>query len=796
MKHTAPTRTAAVLPALFHTPARAAGPQPGRRLPPLAAAAAMLCGAQAWAQASAPAPAPAPATAAPAEATEAKPTQPPAAPAAGASGQRIEITGGRQNDTDTRRQSTAAKIVVGREEIEKFGDSTLGEVLRRLPGVTTPGAPGRGGPPRMRGLGNGYTQMLVDGQRMPPGFSLESLTPDQIERIEILRAPTAETGARAIAGTINIVTREGYRQRLNDLRLGFGYENGEFTPGLSWTHNNSAGELTYNLSANAFSNQRASEGFSSTTTVQRSDGSTLLAQQEAQQNDEKRQGLNLTTRLQWRLSQSGDVLVLAPSVFTARSEGDRRFQLTQSTPSSTLPSYDHGTNTSEGSVTAFRLNGNWRQRVFNGPRLELGGFVGQFTSENDNLRQEFRNGVPTALRTLQDHAEVTDRSLNLTAKLSTTLGGNEKEPDSAHSLVTGLEVEAVRRTENRSGDSLADSSGDNMQAASTRLAAYVQDEWSLTPNWALHAGLRWEGIKTVGDVDAATGRRPENTSNVTTPLVHLLWKPDPKGRDQVRLSLTRSYRAPTLNTLIAATSINSKFDASGPNTATAPDRGGNPNLKPELATGLDLAMERYLAGGGLLSANVFHRRINNLMRGVTALETVDYSPSQRWVNRQQNIGQATTQGLELEAKFPLDTLVEGAPRVELRANLGLFRSKVDGIPGPDNRLDSQAKATANIGADYRFRGTPLTVGGNLNWVPAYDTQTAVDQRSSTGSKQVWDAFVLWTFNPSTALRVMGSNLSARDYESSSSITTATVAETSRSFGPSYINWQARLELKL
>ena len=132
----------------------------------------------------------------------------------------MEVVGGRESDTDLRRQSTAAKIVIGREEIEKFGAATVGEVLRRLPGVTTPGAPGRGGPPRMRGLGGGFTQLLIDGQRLPPGFSLDSLTPEQIDRIEVLRAPTAETGARAIAGTINIITREGFKKRLNDWRIG------------------------------------------------------------------------------------------------------------------------------------------------------------------------------------------------------------------------------------------------------------------------------------------------------------------------------------------------------------------------------------------------------------------------------------------------------------------------------------------------------------------------------------------------------------------------------------------------
>ena len=151
---------------------------------------------------------------------------PPAAPAAAAqpaTGKAelapVTITGNRPDDTAERRNSTASKIVIGRDEIDRFGDSTLGDVLKRLPGVTLQGRPGRGGAIAMRGLGNGYTQILLDGERVPPGFSLDSLTPDQIERIEILRAPTAETGARAIAGTINIVTRGGYSKRVNDVRV-------------------------------------------------------------------------------------------------------------------------------------------------------------------------------------------------------------------------------------------------------------------------------------------------------------------------------------------------------------------------------------------------------------------------------------------------------------------------------------------------------------------------------------------------------------------------------------------------
>ncbi|MES2583407.1 MAG: TonB-dependent receptor plug domain-containing protein, partial [Pseudomonadota bacterium] len=57
---------------------------------------------------------------------------------------RVEVVG-TTGENDMRRASTAAKIVIGNEEIERFGDSSVGEVLKRLPGVTTGGRPGRGG---------------------------------------------------------------------------------------------------------------------------------------------------------------------------------------------------------------------------------------------------------------------------------------------------------------------------------------------------------------------------------------------------------------------------------------------------------------------------------------------------------------------------------------------------------------------------------------------------------------------------------------------------------------------------
>ena len=214
---------------------------------------------------------------------------------------RSNITGSRPDDVQERRQSTAAKIIIGREEIDRFGDSTLGDVLKRLPGVTIQGRPGRGGAIRLRGLGNGYTQILLDGERVPPGFSLDSLSPDQIERIEILRAPTAETGARAIAGTINIITREGYSKRVNDVRLNAAYENGKLQPSASWTRNFSEGAWTINYSLiglllRARQQQHDDDRRRRSTTAR----VTLAQVDDARAARARRRASTATARLQWR----------------------------------------------------------------------------------------------------------------------------------------------------------------------------------------------------------------------------------------------------------------------------------------------------------------------------------------------------------------------------------------------------------------------------------------------------------------------------------------------------------------
>ena len=726
---------------------------------------------------------------------QAPPSGPPAeaAPSAAAPAaaklEKVEITGGRADDVQERRNSTAAKIVIGREEIERFGDSTLGDVLKRLPGVTIQGRPGRGGAIRMRGLGSGYTQILLDGERVPPGFDIDSLEPEQIERIEIIRAPTAETGARAIAGTINIVTRGGYARRINDVRLSAGFENGRVQPHASWTRNDSAGPFIYNYSLSAFRISRASDSTTTTTDRRLADDVVTLDQRDVGTLRERRDGLHATGRLQWRGEEAGHSLTLIPLLLYSSGGSHRTGVLEQSVGGAPAP-YDHATSDGESDYRLTRLNAQWYRRVDDGARVEARAGVGDWHWSGRTLRLEQTGGVP--MRTLDDSTEIRDRSFSAGAKLIATHGAD-------HSLVAGLETEGNRRNDShvtlQDGLPLLVDFGDNVSAASTRYAAYAQDEWNVTPNWGVHAGLRWEGIDTRGSAEAG---KPESTnrSSVWTPLLHAVWKPDPKGRDQVRFSLTRSYRSPPLGDLIARPGINPRYAPPGPNTPTQPDKAGNPALKPELASGIDVAVERYLPGSGILSANVFHRQITNFMRTQTTLETVSWAAGPRYVARPQNIGDATTQGLELEAKFRVSDLFAGAPRLDVRANASVFRSRVKAVQGPDNRLDQQPDWTVNLGADYRFGGLPLLVGGNLNGTPGYTTRISDVQTARIGRKVVVDAYALWTFNPAMQVRVSASNLNPLDYLTGSSFDDAGVRETSTTIAPTSLNLSIRLEMKL
>lgn len=119
------------------------------------------------------------------------------------------------------KDAPASISVITREDIERKPVTSIGQLLSTLPGVTGGYAlTGAQSKIRLRGLPEQYTLILIDGRRQGNSSGvnyrddlgpqdLNWLSPDMIERIEVVRGPMSSLyGSDAMGGVINIITRK------------------------------------------------------------------------------------------------------------------------------------------------------------------------------------------------------------------------------------------------------------------------------------------------------------------------------------------------------------------------------------------------------------------------------------------------------------------------------------------------------------------------------------------------------------------------------------------------------------
>ena len=652
--------------------------------------------------------------------------------------QRVEIVG-RQGSTELRRAASVAKQIYGREELDRFGDTNALDVMRRLPGVNV-----SSGGPRMRGLGAGYTQILINGDPAPQGFNLDQLSPSQIERIEVLRAPTADQSAQAVAGTINIILKEAPRSSQQSLRLGV--SNGRDRPmaNINYSISESKGPFNMSLPVSLFEWDRQTR-----TTIDRqmegTDGKTAVSEQIGTATSWG-WGYNIAPRFNFKFS---DEQTLSIATFFQKGYWNFRNDFLNRTISGN-PVFDDNS-IQDGYWENRRGNLTWVNRFSPDQRIEIkAGFQqGRAAFDSRNLR----SGA-LQLNTVGSNQ---DDAITQSGKYSHLLG-------SSHSLTAGWDLENRDRLERRTtkdaaGNALLPSfEGQPFEAQVRRQAFYIQDEWEISPQWQLYLGLRNERIIS----ESATTASPvRNESSVLSPLAHVTYKFNPKSRDMIRASLTRSYKAPGLNTLLARPQINGAFTNTNlTNTPLAPDRMGNPALTPELATGIDIAYENYLTNDGIFSIGIFHRNLTNVVRNVTELRTVSWANAPRWISQPQNFSDAVTSGIEFElrgrASDLMPKLLGTAKALNIRTSLSIYNSSIAALNGPNNRLDGQQPWSANFGFDQRITGLPLSIGGNFNYTPGYDTRQTEDLVLKRSSARSVDVFALMFLSPTMSFRAAAS----------------------------------------
>ncbi len=586
----------------------------------------------------------------------------------------------------------------------------------------------------MRGLGNGYTQILVNGESVPAGFSIESLSPGQIERIEISRVATVDVSAQAIAGTINIILRQSMRKGQNEIKAGLSSHAGSPSATLDGLFSDRLEGFSYSVGGGL---SRKNDTWPSTIAQQGNDatGTPNLDRTTERRAFGRADSVSLTPKLAWQSGESDKLSVealLRHTRFNDHSNDQREVIL------GPLPPYLSENQKLDLSTTLAQSRLNWTRTTQSGVNVDtrLGANLLRRASDSIFLGEDERGALALDQRVRSDAME-----------RGFIAAGKVRLPYSeGHALASGWDGDQAQRDESRSqrqfspiGRPVVDLD-ESYQSTVQRFALYAQDEWDLDDSLSAYAGVRWATLRT--RTEGVNFSTVSNRSAVVSPVLQVLWKPPGASGDQVRLALSRTYKPPRTVDLIPRRFV--AFD----NTATTPNLQGNPDLRPELAWGIDVAYEHALArNAGAVNVSASTRQIQDVI-----LDQLTFANG-AWVSSKANQGSARVFGLEVDSRWRLRATWSTAPDVELRASVSRNWSFVDQVPGPDNRLDGQIPLSANSGVDWRLTDLPLNIGASLAYRGRMNARTSLTQTTSSNAMKTLDMYALWKLTPVVQVRV-------------------------------------------
>jgi len=635
--------------------------------------------------------------------------------------------------------------VIDHDTLTRYGDSSLSDALRRVPGLSVD----MDGRIQLRGLGNGYTQVLLDGRPVGTqgqGVDLGDIDLSAIERVEIVRGATAADGGEGMAGTIRLYTRQAggaarrhlvveaqaRHQRLNPavgLELA-----GALGPQLDWQ-----AAARWQRGASAESSRVHSQWISDYGDVVYTDQSLVNHRSVSHPR------LNASGELAWQ--DGADRLALGAMAVDGPTHSTQHSALRNWNFDGVNTSVSEGTQTirdDEPEAWHLEPHARWHHDLADGGALQA-----QWSWSKDVSHSRWQLQAQDAQGQVTDEEGEDDRSVTYTQQTSLRwdqpLGAGWRMTLGAQSLLDRL-----------SDLSLSDGEADLATLRRPTQALFAQAHWRPDAAWQLEAGWRQEHSQV--DLDGQTQRR----FTLGLPSLALLWTPTPGL--QWHAGLSRSYRQPRMKDL----SPNGRSTGDY-NQPWYPDVRGNPALRNEVAGGLEAGLTQHLGPAGW-SLNLYARRIDDPI-----VFQVAQNGDGRWVLSPGNLGRARLWGLELRGQIDLAALPADSPwqlPATLRADLTFNQSRVDGQAAP-SRLPGQAPWMLNVGWDAHPAG-PLGWGATLHYEAGYasralpttsfnpssgtanDPSTRVDQAAQC----TLDVYALWALAPQRRLRLRGSQLGA------------------------------------
>lgn len=616
------------------------------------------------------------------------------------------------------REAVAQKTVIDRKEIESLGGLTVGEVIRKLPGIEAGehGADGGMGA-RARGMSRDAVQFLVNGER-PTANARFALTQvgrmpaGELERIEILRGGSAEFGGAAPV-TVNLVMRQPVSRSSTSLKLAVGQRGAEANGQTTFSRGGGEGGFAWLLPVTL-----NRHGMPVEQTLQRASG-TDGGQRETERGDYAIDEFILSPRLSWR--RGGDTLSLWPSYY--RNAGERATDMRRDTGESRADREDSGIRIArlraEGEMRLGENKLSGRAAVMQGRR-----FADRERSAHDAA------GVATAW-TETERRE--DREFSGSVRID--------RPVATHFLSSGIDFARHRRDDRQAFAGSVAGAAD-FECEERQWTLWAQDEWSLRPDLTATLGLRGETMRIAANGD-------DRRHGAVDPAFALRWELSPGW--VARTSFSGAIRFPKLDELTAVATR-----AASANSPLEPDRGGNPALKPERIANLEAGLERHLAGA-VLGSNLYLRHTRDFVERRILFE------GSRWVERPANEGDARHWGLELSAKLKGDGLLPLPKEGSLRTQLTLPRGEVeDERLGLARRPRELPRYTFSLGYEDSLPAWQSTWG--FHWQKNGPVKTAVPGEIDvdTRRRNLLDLHIVRRLDAALHLRLVLQNILGAD----------------------------------
>ena len=655
----------------------------------------------------------------------------------------IIVTGqiGLRNRTET----VAPELTYGQEFFQDFEPTSVGDSLKRVPGVSFGSDIGEYDSPALRGLADGFTQVLVNGRPIPGGGNDRTVFVDRIpaeiiDRIEIIRSPSADIDSQGIGGTINIILKDGTSLPPGAIaRLGGTYYTDADTlrgsGAFSISGRNESETFAYSLTLDAqqrYNPKLTREevfnddvpGFDQTET-----GLELFRPFDRAGSI----GIERTEELDTR--RSFDFSVNADATFQLAPDHQLRFDgffiRTRRRDTELTLALERDEVDDPYEIDAIELSREpFRQENFGISSLYEGRLAENLTAEAQFRYSQFRERSGTNLfefdgddvdldgfgtndipglgdGTLieQETIRSLDRELSLDGSLRWRFGGG-------HSLKVGFF--ARNKTRNFNQITLEDLDEDEPTDATEgsgsfrfreqRLDGFIVAEWQLAPQVTLQTGARTEYTRSrqvLPTPNEFGETRARDTVFYLNPSAHL--QAGITNNLQFRASVARTVRRPNIDQLVPFTDRDNPED----NDVTI----GNPDLTFESSWGIDLGLEQSLPGRGIVGVNFFHRWVNDLIGIVnTGLPADPDDPGNGGnVFTYENTGSGRVYGIEFDLSTPLGFI--GLEHTGLFANYTrLWSTRTDPTTDLRASFNGQPSYVYNFGLTQDIPGLGASFG--------------------------------------------------------------------------------------